>query len=44
MRVVFRIEKDECERLKDKISNWEEISNFQFRKEKKSYTKSEWKS
>ncbi len=35
LRVLYKIDKTECEYLKDKISKWTEVSDIRFRKEKK---------
>ena len=39
--MVFKTEANEYEKLKDKISSWDEVSNLQFRKEKKVNTRIE---
>lgn len=41
--MVFKADAEECEKLKDRISNWEEISNLRFRKEKRFNVRSEHK-
>lgn len=41
IRVVFKTEANEYEKLKDKISSWDEVSNLQFRKEKRVNTRVE---
>jgi hypothetical protein len=33
--IVFRSEAEACEGLKDRISQWPEVSNIRFRREKK---------
>jgi hypothetical protein len=35
LRVLYKIDKVECEGLKDRISKWSEVSDIRFRKEKK---------
>jgi hypothetical protein len=35
VQIVFRIDAEACEGLKDRISQWPEVSNIRFRREKK---------